>query len=178
VSVNACVEHELVRVGEAMPDRRNLAFRCREGKRQCDKIAVPVISVKQPWAWLIANGHQDILSRDSDTAVRGVVLVHAASGWDKRDFDIAADLAWAMQVDGMPLPQELNFGGIVGVAKVSDCVQRSDSLWFTGQYGIVFEQARMVPFMPLQAAAVGSKGGRMFKADMSREQAFRLGLIT
>jgi len=160
-----------------MPARRKLAFRCRDGKRQCDKFEVPVISVKQPWAWLIANGHQDILSRHSGTAVRGVVLVYAAREWDKRDFEIASDLAWAMQVDGMPLPQELNCGGIVGVAWVKDCVQQSDSLWFTGPHGIVLGYARPVQFVQMDEVK-GAGNARMFKAELSRMEACQFGLIT
>ena len=176
--MNACVEHEVMRLGGAIATSAQPGFMCRQGKRMCDTISVPVLTVKQPWAWLISQGHQDILSRHSATAVRGLVLLYAAPNWDKRDFEIAADLAWATQVDAMPLPQELSYGGIVGVARVSECVQHSESVWFTGKHGIVFEHARSVPFMPLRVRNADCDDTGMFKADLSRLQAFRLGLIT
>ncbi|HDU8694716.1 TPA: ASCH domain-containing protein, partial [Morganella morganii subsp. morganii] len=38
------------------------------------------ISIRQPWAWLIVNGHKDIENRSWRTKYRGQVLVHASQG--------------------------------------------------------------------------------------------------
>ena len=38
------------------------------------------LSIRQPWAWLIVNGHKDIENRSWPTRFRGPVLIHAAKG--------------------------------------------------------------------------------------------------
>jgi hypothetical protein len=46
-----------------------------------------VLSIRQPWAFLIVNGHKNIENRDWLTAYRGPVLIHAGKQWDE-------DCAW------------------------------------------------------------------------------------
>jgi len=48
----------------------------------------------------------------------------------------------------LPEKKELNFGGIIGAATITACVTESDSGWFTGKFGFVLEEARVLPFMP------------------------------
>jgi hypothetical protein len=38
---------------------------------------VKALSIRQPWAWLIANGHKDIENRSWNTNYRGAFLIHA-----------------------------------------------------------------------------------------------------
>ena len=38
--------------------------------------AMKVLSVRQPWAWLIVNGHKDIENREWETNLRGRVWIH------------------------------------------------------------------------------------------------------
>ena len=40
-------------------------------------IPVKALSIQQPWAWLIVNGHKDIENRDWRTNFRGPVAIHA-----------------------------------------------------------------------------------------------------
>jgi hypothetical protein len=35
------------------------------------------LSIRQPWAWLIVNGHKPVENRDWATSFRGPVLIHA-----------------------------------------------------------------------------------------------------
>lgn len=37
------------------------------------------LSIRQPWAWLIANGYKDIENRSWRTNYRGPVLIHASA---------------------------------------------------------------------------------------------------
>jgi len=38
------------------------------------------LSVRQPWAWLIVNGHKDVENRTWSTQHRGDILIHASAG--------------------------------------------------------------------------------------------------
>lgn len=40
------------------------------------------LSIRQPWAWLIANGHKDIENRTSHTNFRGDFLIHASKKFE------------------------------------------------------------------------------------------------
>lgn len=48
------------------------------------------------------------------------------------------------------LHRQLPFGGIVGIAEIVDCVERSSSPWFFGRYGLVLRNARPVEFIPVR----------------------------
>jgi hypothetical protein len=102
------------------------------------------LSVKQPWAWLLANGYKDIENRTWNTTLRGEFLIHASKQFDMRGFDfvIGRDLdIW--------LPQKYDLGGIVGIAEITGVVMVSDSKWFDGPYGYEIKNACPLPFKPL-----------------------------
>lgn len=107
-----------------------------------------VLSIKQPWAWLIVNGHKDIENRTWRTEYRGQVLIHAGKGIDW------AACAQATKIIGpnMPAPEilEAQAGGIVGLANIVDCVTDWNSPWFTGPIGLVLRYARPLKFTPLR----------------------------
>lgn len=105
------------------------------------------LSIRQPWAWLIVQGHKNIENRDWPTHVRGEVLVHAGKSMTREDYEIARDVAAAEQVT-LPPPEALDLGGIVGAMTIGDCVSDSLSPWFFGRYGFVIDAARPLPFQP------------------------------
>ena len=104
------------------------------------------LSIRQPYAWLIANGHKDIENRTWPTHFRGRVLIHAGVTYPKRDY--ADDLeSFTRQYGAYPERQSM-IGGIVGVATIVDCVSQSDSPWFYGPYGFVLVDAKPLPLVP------------------------------
>ncbi|HJV52818.1 MAG TPA: ASCH domain-containing protein [Noviherbaspirillum sp.] len=110
------------------------------------------ISIRQPWAWLIVNGYKDIENRTWATKFRGNVLIHASKGMTKAEYDAAVDFAFWRYGGcslGIPSFDELQRGGIVGVAEIVDCVSKSDSPWFVGDYGFVLRNARKIEFKPI-----------------------------
>ncbi|AWV19744.1 hypothetical protein A3862_27255 [Methylobacterium sp. XJLW] len=112
------------------------------------------LSIMQPWAWLIVNGHKDIENRDWRCHRRGHVLIHAGK---KVDRDAMQDLhAGRHPVTGEPLrldlPEVFETGGIVGEATMAGCVERSESPWFVGRFGILMRDARSLPFQPCRGA--------------------------
>lgn len=104
------------------------------------------LSILQPWAWLIANGHKDIENRVWSTRYRGPFLIHAGKRWGREQKD---DLERVRaQFPHLALPDQFDLGGLVGLAHVTDCVQDSDSPWFFGPYGFVLANARPLLFTP------------------------------
>lgn len=112
------------------------------------------LSIMQPWAWLIVNGHKDIENRDWRCHRRGPVLIHAGKRIDR---DAMVDLrARRHPVTGerlaLDLPESFETGGIVGQAVIAGCVERSDSSWFVGRFGIVIRDALPTPFVACKGA--------------------------
>ncbi len=50
------------------------------------------------------------------------------------------------------IPEVFTYGGIIGVALLTDCVDHHPSPWFSGPYGFVLESARVIPFVPCKGA--------------------------
>ena len=101
------------------------------------------LSIQQPWAWLIVNGYKDIENRDWPTKGRGRVYIHAGKKIDKDA------ISWIKQeFPDIPLPESFDAGGIVGQARIVDCVTASDSRWFFGRFGFVIRDAQPLPFRP------------------------------
>lgn len=111
------------------------------------------ISIRQPWAWLIVNGYKDIENRSWRTKYRGPVLIHASQGVKSIEYVRACNLIHQkLREHGIPLPpiDQLQTGGIVGIATITDCVEESDSPWFFGEKGFVLADAKTLPFIPMK----------------------------
>lgn len=114
------------------------------------------LSIRQPWAWLIANGYKEIENRSWATHYRGEFFIHAAKAMTKKDYQqcqqfvdlLVRDCNMFLPPIILPSKGELQFGGIIGTATLASCVTDSDSGWFTGKYGFLLEEARVLPFMP------------------------------
>ena len=111
------------------------------------------IAVRQPWAHVIVQGWKDIENRSWPTRYRGPVCIHA-SKFDKRIF--AEDLEGYQETIylGIEVPtfdfDDLTFGAIIGVVDIVDCVTRSPSPWFFGDYGFVLANARSINPIPVK----------------------------
>jgi len=113
------------------------------------------ISIKQPWATLVAHGLKTIDVRRWSTRRRGRVLIHAGRVADARPE------TWA-HVPAYLRETAKQRGGIVGEAQVVDCrtyktpetfahdqcLHFNNPAWFQkpAMYGFVFAQARPLPF--------------------------------
>jgi hypothetical protein len=99
------------------------------------------LSIRQPWAWLIINGHKNVENRTWPTKHRGRFFVHAGQKIDKEG------LEWVKQnMPQIELPETFETGGVVGIARINDCVTDLDSPWFFGEYGFVITDAASVDF--------------------------------
>lgn len=100
----------------------------------------PALSIRQPWAWLIVNGHKDIENRDWAAHFRGDFLIHAAKGMTNDEYETALFVA---QKNGIRIPtkNDLVRGAIIGAAELNQCVTTSESPWFFGTYGFLLRNA-------------------------------------
>lgn len=108
-----------------MADLSELADRVASG-------VVKALSIKQPYPHHIFHDGKDVENRDWPTKGRGWFIVHA--GVSKSELDD----------DQIHLPR----GGVVGMARIVDCVQQMDSRWFFGRYGFVLKDAFPLPLIP------------------------------
>jgi hypothetical protein len=121
------------------------------------------LSLTQPWAWLVVHGGKDIENRRWNTKFRGEFLIHAAKGMTRRDYSQA--LLFAGCVAGLPIRQaplfdELERGGIIGVAELCDVVAPTSVphiqwalRWhMREQYGFRLRNVRPLPFLPCKGA--------------------------
>ena len=117
------------------------------------------LSIRNPWAFLIAAGLKPVENREWRTNFRGPFAIHAGKAFDA---DARRDLvenrhpvtgASLFFIDGMPkgflemTKGDFN-GGIIGVAEIVDCVEVHPSDYFVGPYGFVVENAHPIPRVP------------------------------
>ena len=126
------------------------------------------LSVKQPWATLLARGLKAVEVRRWPTARRERVLIHAARVPDGRPH------GWSL-VPSERLAEARRVGGLVGAVTLTGCVKYespaafaadgerhlNDPAWFVGPalYGFVFADPEALPFRPY------SGGMRFFKLE-------------
>lgn len=109
------------------------------------------LSIRQPWALLILKAGKDIENRCWPTKVRGRILIHAAKGCTRYELEDALD--FAEEACGTRYSVDLKTierGGIIGSVEIVDCVSKSDSPWFMGDYGFVLRNPQPLPFVPLK----------------------------
>jgi hypothetical protein len=112
------------------------------------------LSLKQPWAALLANGRKTIEVRRWPTARRGRILIHAARVPDERPE------AWAL-VPSHLLEMARLTGGILGAGNLTGCLpyrsleafvadrprHLNEPAWFRpGLFGFTFTKLTVLPF--------------------------------
>lgn len=103
-----------------------------------------VLSIRQPWAWLIIHGGKDIENRSWTTKFRGRFYVHASK---KIGYDAIAYCTNMYR--HIKLPTDYECGGIIGSVELIDCVDQYQSPWFEGPKGFVLKDPKPLKFRPL-----------------------------
>lgn len=84
------------------------------------------ITVRQPWAWAIANGGKTVENRSRGTTYRGPLAIHAGKGWSDRGAADDRVLALWRELHLPSLPadrhQAIHFptGSVIAVAHLVD----------------------------------------------------------
>lgn len=104
------------------------------------------LSVRQPEAWLICNGFKDVENRTWSTSHRGPLLIHAGkTRMTGDDWQWLRDLC-AANDRPVPARHEIRYGGIIGIANLTDCVNEDKSEWFDGPFGWILTDTARLPF--------------------------------
>lgn len=109
---------------------------------------IPALSIKQPWAWAIVEGHKPVENREwkNKPRYRGPLLIHASKNYDK------TGAAWiGNEFPELKIPNLYvgnGMGGIVGIVWFKDIVTYHKSPWFFGPLGLVVDDAKPLPFYP------------------------------
>jgi hypothetical protein len=82
---------------------------------EADLIGMTALTVLQPWAWAIMDGRKRVENRTWRTSHRGPLLIHAGKGrgWLTESRKLP---------DGSFYPHDLQFGVLLGIVQVVDCV--------------------------------------------------------
>jgi len=113
-------------------------------------LKLPVLSIRQPWAWLVVNGLKDIENRTWRTHYRGQILIHASANlkdltWDERER--------CESLGGAKMPEDYDVGGVIGIVEIVDCVRRHRSVWKHGpSWGWVLADACPLRFRECKGA--------------------------
>lgn len=107
---------------------------------------VKVLSIRQPWAWLIVSGHKPLENREWQCPYRGPLYIHAGKTMSLADYQNCESFMDSFTKLELPAFGDLERGGIVGLARMNGCVDYSESPWFTGKFGFVMEDAKPLPF--------------------------------
>ena len=90
------------------------------------------ISIKQPFASLIAYGIKDIENRTWKTNYRGKVYIHAsakqAGSYDELLNDLQK-IEFKEKYDRVTLRKQHHFSAIIGEVDIVDCVINHPSIW-------------------------------------------------
>ncbi len=103
------------------------------------------LSIRQPWAWLIAKGYKDIENRtwrlNHPSCAKNVpmrIYIHASKHRDNKE-----SLGFIYKIFGADIPHQVFelspkfYGAIIGEVDIIGCVSESKSPWFIGPYGFI-----------------------------------------
>lgn len=110
------------------------------------------LSIRQPWAWLIVNGHKQFENREwsqhnPGKKFRGPVLIHASKGMTRDEYAAGAAIAEDYGVS-LPADWDLPRGGIVGQADVVAWHDSPPKMPFAFNSGLELANAKPLPFQP------------------------------
>lgn len=87
-------------------------------------IVLNALSIHQPWAWAIVNGHKNIENRSRNFRYRGDLLVHSSKSTKTEEFNAARAFLFRKGVR-VPERSQLSFGSVIGRVQLVDCNYRS-----------------------------------------------------
>ncbi|MBO9580346.1 MAG: hypothetical protein J7498_05595 [Sphingobium sp.] len=112
------------------PEGRGEALLALAGR--IERGEIKALSIKQPYPHNIFHDGKDVENRDWPTKGRGWFIVHAG----------------VSKSECAPSEYDLPRGGVVGIARIVDCVTEMESDWFFGRYGFVLNDATPLPLIP------------------------------
>lgn len=133
-----------------------------------------MLTLRQPWAWLVVFGGKNVENRSWGTEYRGPILIHAGKEMTRAEYRKAHEYALRYDIE-IPDAEALDFGGVVGIADLVDIVspqsidpktlarrrwhmRPEDAPSGKPQFGWLLQDITPVEFIPCQ----GAQGLRWF----------------
>jgi len=112
------------------------------------------LSVRQPWAWAIIEGHKRIVNRTWYPGdLSGDFAIHAPSVFEAETY---TTLTLTFPEIDWPKPARFKYGGIIGLVSYGGSIHGGQSAtadpWFTGPYGWMLSNPRRLPFIECKGA--------------------------
>lgn len=99
----------------------------------------------------MVNGYKDIENRSWATRLRGRIWIHASRRQVTRaEYEDFVAICRYRRIKKLPEREDFPTGGIVGSVEIVDCVTKSRSYWFGGDYGFVLKNARRSRFRAMK----------------------------
>lgn len=114
-----------------------------------------ILSIMQPWAFLIVSGYKSIENRTWAPAYRGRLLIHAGKHEDLDSTDWAIRTA-ADQIGVAPYQmmesylKRRHLGAIVGEVGLIGVMDQGPKPWFFGPYGLLFDEPKRYRPVPMR----------------------------
>ena len=106
---------------------------------------IKCLTVRQPWSYLIVNGHKTIENRSWSIGYRGPVVIQSAAKVGNRDeFNtLCLDIE---RETGIHLPLQFTLGSTEGIVTLSDVTKNSRSIWAApGDYHWILKDPIKLP---------------------------------
>lgn len=118
------------------------------------KAGLKALTIWQPWAWAVATGLKPVENREWEPPAEMVgqwIAIHAGKTFDDdalpNFLEVLAETMPAGQVPDVEWLRALPTSAVIGVGRLVEVVEDSDSPWFVGPFGWRFED--VVSFAPV-----------------------------
>lgn len=103
---------------------------------RCAEKPLMALTLWNPMAWAIFYKPfpKDVENRDWYTKLRGTIAIHAAKTEPKKEFYAYKDFIREI-FPAVEFPETYVRGAIIGTVDIVDCVDKSESPWFCGEWG-------------------------------------------
>ena len=107
------------------------------------------LSIKQPWASLIAHGIKDIENRTWRTKFRGRIYIHASAKSAGNTAFLRSDLqdnyfAWNTE-NYKSFESNLPYSAIIGEVDIVDCIINHESIWAEKKFMYEYDESGEKP---------------------------------
>lgn len=125
------------------------------------------ITLRQPWASLVAEGFKPVENRKWFTRYRGELAIHAGKSCTLQEHKDAVEFLIANDLVGVILPWERTIrSAILAVVQMVDCVTEHPSGYFCGPYGHVYSKVQRLA-VPVPCS--GAQGFWKVPPDVERK---------
>lgn len=112
------------------------------------------LSIRQPWAWAIANAGKDVENRNWNMNHRGTLAIHASKSMTMAEYHEFNHFFYNQLGDkyhnhftspALPNFDSLVRGAVIAIVTAVDCVTSHHSPWFCGPYGLIIKKKVILP---------------------------------